>query len=108
LISEGALGSDGLKFKCRSEYRSRIRKLIKIDEATNQPYCTLCHQTGSSFETISNHLEAIHLQRREYVCQYCQKAFNTNNHKAVHIHRAHREEHKLAKVYGGGGTPELN
>jgi 5-methylcytosine-specific restriction endonuclease McrA len=62
-------------------------------------------QTGSSFEILSNHVEARHIQRREYPCQYCGKAFKTKNHKAVHIHRVHREEHKLAKVYGG--PPEL-
>ena len=89
-----------------SDYRSRIRQLIKFDRVTNQPYCAICNQTGSSFETISNHVEASHIQRREYPCQYCGKAFKTKNHKAVHIHRVHREEHKLAKVFGG--PPEMN
>ena len=104
LIEEGE--EEVNRFVDRPDYRARIRQLIKFDAATNQPYCAICNQTGSSFETISNHVEARHIQRREYPCQYCGKAFKTKNHKAVHIHRVHREEHKLAKVFGG--PPELN
>ncbi len=105
LIEEGE--DDPARLVDRSDYRHKIRQLIKFDRITNQPYCAICNQTGSSYETLSNHVEARHIQRREYACQYCGKTFKTKNHKAVHIHRVHREEHKLAKVFGPAGA-EMN
>ena len=86
----------------RPDYHTKMRQFVKINLETNRPYCAICKQSGANFETIINHVEARHIQRREYRCLYCDKDFKTKNHKAVHIHRVHREEHKLARVFGPG------
>ena len=36
----------------------------------------------------------------QYQCEYCGKEFSTRVHRNVHIHRIHKEEHKIAKVFG--------
>jgi hypothetical protein len=101
LIDEGEHDGSALLID-RPDYNRKMRTFVKIDLETNRPYCSICKQTGANFETIVNHVEARHIQRREYRCLYCDKDFKTKNHRAVHIHRAHREEHKLARVFGPG------
>ena len=83
----------------RREYKAKIRKLIKHDPSTGLYHCLLCNQTSKQSTIISNHLEARHLQMMQYQCEYCGKEFSTRVHRNVHIHRVHKEEHKIAKVF---------
>lgn len=84
----------------RREYKAKIKQLIKHDSVTGLYYCLLCNQTSKQSTIISNHLEARHLQMMQYQCEYCGKEFSTRVHRNVHIHRIHKEEHKIAKVFG--------
>ena len=84
----------------RREYKAKIKQLIKHDSITGLYYCLLCNQTSKQSTIISNHLEARHLQMMQYQCEYCGKEFSTRVHRNVHIHRIHKEEHKIAKVFG--------
>ena len=100
---DGSRGSGSVNFDTR-EYKAKIKDLIRYNSATGLYSCLLCNQTSKQSSIISNHLEAKHLQMMQYQCDYCGKEFSTRVHRNVHVHRIHKEEHKIAKVFASSSS----
>ena len=80
----------------REEYISR--GLAKVG---NQWKCLICDALYLKRNGAESHIEATHLQDDFlYSCEYCQNTFKTRNAYRVHISKRHKEEHRMAKVWG--------
>lgn len=80
----------------RQEYICRGLK-----KSGSQWECLLCHTFYKSRQKAFNHIEAKHLQdEAAYFCPYCPSTFKTQNSYYVHLSTSHKEEHKLAKIFG--------
>ncbi len=82
------------KFEDLSFYEENVRALMRQDEHAGQLSCLTCGKNYSSARSLSNHIENSHLKIIDYPCEYCGKCFKSKSHRAVHIHREHRTEHK--------------
>lgn len=49
--------------------------------------CIHCHKWLSDKSALRKHINAIHLKIRNVKCNYCEKRFNTNQQKRVHMAR---------------------
>ena len=74
------------------------RGLAKVG---NQWKCLICDALYVQRVRCETHIEATHLQDEAiYTCQYCSNTFKTRNAYRVHISKRHKEEHRMAKVWG--------
>ena len=82
------------KFEDLSLYDVNVRSLMRQDPLLGQLSCLTCGKGYATARSLSNHIENAHLQIMDYKCQYCNKTYKNRSHRAVHIHREHRAEHK--------------
>jgi RNase P subunit RPR2 len=80
---------DGLQY-----YEENVRNLMKVDPVAGGLYCKMCNKPYATPSSLSNHIELKHLKIVDYNCQYCGKVFKSKSHRAVHIHREHRADHR--------------
>ena len=80
----------------RQEYISR-----GLSKCGNQWKCLICNAMYRSRQNAATHIEGKHLaDENAYSCQYCSSTFRTQNAYYVHISTIHKEEHKMAKIWG--------
>jgi hypothetical protein len=75
-------------------YGENVRNMMKVDTILGGLYCQVCNNRYATPWSLSNHIESKHLKIIDYNCQYCGKGFKSKSHRAVHIHREHRAEHR--------------
>ena len=76
----------------------KIKKLIKIDPATNKPCCGLCRKCLSSNGKVFDHIVTVHIKRKTLKCPYCELMFATSALRSNHANKSHREVHQLNKL----------
>ena len=75
------------------KYAPEVRKHMGRMGVYGTPFCNACKKAFSSTWTLASHIDLKHRQSVVYACPYCDKEYQSKSHRAVHIHRNHREEH---------------
>jgi len=54
-----------------------------------------CPQCGKKFNTRAQvilHLKRVHLQHREFPCEFCEKSYSSQNYLASHVKAEHKKQ----------------
>ncbi|XP_026837394.1 uncharacterized protein LOC6551536 isoform X2 [Drosophila erecta] len=74
------------------------QRIVCKNKQTLGFYCTICHETASSYQKIAAHCDEKHKSRNQVQCPHCDFGHTLERQVALHIHEKHPDKIGLAFV----------